>query len=146
MRLSRLSLVLPVVLGATALWGGTASASPGDGDVGFGAIIHGTPDDERLVAGEGDDRIFARGGDDRVRALAGDDRVRDGRGSDRVWLGRGNDTAVTLSDAERDVIHCGPGRDTVIIQHRGRGPSLEVADRLIRCEVVIRVLPSRTDG
>jgi WD40 repeat protein/hemolysin type calcium-binding protein len=71
-------------LGADSLWGGIGR--------------------DTLIGGPGDDVIF--GGDAGDRILSAD------RGHDRVFGGRGDDL-IESGSGSRDVIVCGPGRDTV---------------------------------
>jgi Ca2+-binding RTX toxin-like protein len=106
-------------------------------DVGVGDRVYGGPGKDRLIGfeqrsalfgGPGKDRISGGGRRDRLHGGAGDDRLDGGRegdwivagpgadavtagqGRDRVAAGAGDDV-VSVADGERDVAHCGPGRD-----------------------------------
>jgi hypothetical protein len=69
-----------------------------------GRKINGTPKADNLKGGAGADTI---------RAGAGNDRINPGKGRDTVFGGAGNDT-IQAADKTRDVIDCGPGRDSVV--------------------------------
>jgi Tol biopolymer transport system component len=62
------------------------------------------------TAGSG--RIVGTIFDDRVCGQSGADVIVPGAGKDTVWAGGGNDV-IDVRDGEKDVVHCGPGRDTV---------------------------------
>jgi hypothetical protein len=74
------------------------------------------------------DRIDGRGGNDQLLGLGGADVLTGGPGSDRILAGFGNDS-VRLRDGRRDVVDCGPGRDTAVV---------DAADTVRRCETVRR--------
>ena len=74
------------------------------------------------------DTIDGRGGNDTITALAGNDVLTGGTGADRITAGAGNDR-VRARDRRRDVVDCGPGRDTAVV---------DAVDRVQRCEVVRR--------
>ena len=61
----------------------------------------------------GNDRLFGRGGDDRLFGGSGNDRLVGGAGKDALDAGAGRDL-VESRDGARDVVRCGPGRDTVV--------------------------------
>jgi dipeptidyl aminopeptidase/acylaminoacyl peptidase len=83
----------------------------------------GSSDDDRLSGS-----IFG----DTIRTFAGDDEIAPGPGADDVDAGSGNDVVQATRDGTRDLIRCGPGRDTVVADRR---------DRMARdCERVIRRL------
>lgn len=66
----------------------------------------------------GDNSITGSNLPDTIRAFAGNDRIGAGRGADDIDAGPGNDH-ITSNDASRvrkgarDIVRCGPGRDTV---------------------------------
>ena len=94
---------------------------------------------DRLDGGAGGDLIYGRAGNDRIRGLGGndclfgergndvllggpgDDSLAGGVGADELHGGTGGDTLqggrgrdrIFAMDGARDVISCGPGRDTV---------------------------------
>ena len=89
----------------------------------------GTTGPDVLRGLRGDDRLFGRGGADRLIGGAGDDHLVGGAGRDVLDGGTGRDR-IEARDRLRDVIRCGPGRDTVIADR---------IDRVARdCEVVRR--------
>jgi len=69
------------------------------------------------------DRIDGRGGNDQILGFGGADVLTGGPGSDRILAGSGNDR-VRLRDGRRDVVDCGPGRDTAVV---------DAADTVRRC-------------
>jgi dipeptidyl aminopeptidase/acylaminoacyl peptidase len=78
--------------------------------------LDGGPGNDRLDGGPGRDRIVGYVGDDRIMGGDGNDRIAPDRGLDRVWAGRGDDFVGSDRDGRRDVISCGPGRDTVFAE------------------------------
>ena len=95
----------------------------------------GTDKPEVLVGGPGGNYIRGAGGGDAIYGLGGDDILFGDEGNDQVWGGRGNDVLyggrgqdvlvgrwdddrIYSRDGERDFIHCGAGRDTVIADFR----------------------------
>ncbi|HEU0024681.1 MAG TPA: hypothetical protein VFQ12_08625 [Thermoleophilaceae bacterium] len=107
------------------------SAGGGDDKV-FGRSgddgVSGNSGDDRVSGGSGDDRVFGRSGDDGVSGNAGDDRVFGGSGRDRLF-GRAGDDRIHSRDGVRDLVYCGPGRDTAIADRE---------DLLRGCERVFR--------
>jgi Ca2+-binding RTX toxin-like protein len=88
----------------------------------------GNAGDDRVSAGTGNDRAYGRAGNDGVSGNAGDDRVDGGSGRDRLF-GRGGDDLIDARDAERDLVYCGTGRDTV---RADRGDLLRGCERVFR--------------
>ena len=85
-----------------------------------GEVIHGTPDDDVIDAGEGDDQVFGGAGDDRIAGGDGDDMLKGeagvdvlegGAGDDDLDGGAGND--LLFGDAGHDTLHGGQGNDVV---------------------------------
>jgi Ca2+-binding RTX toxin-like protein len=74
----------------------------------YGAVIDGTP---------GNDRIHGKAAPDQISALTGDDVVHARRGSDTVDLGPGNDRG--FGGRGDDKVYGGDGRDT-IFANKGR--------------------------
>jgi Ca2+-binding RTX toxin-like protein len=72
--------------------------------------------------------LEGRGGDDVLRGLGGNDRLVGGSGRDRLFGGAGNDRLLA-HDSQRDVVDCGPGRDTAIVDRK---------DVVTGCEKVAR--------
>jgi Ca2+-binding RTX toxin-like protein len=83
-------------------------------------LLDGGPGDDRLDGGTGSDRIVGYVGDDTIVGGDGNDRIDGDRGSDRIWAGRGNDLVASGTDGRRDLISCGPGRDTVVAERIDR--------------------------
>jgi hypothetical protein len=84
--------------------------------------------DDRLVGGTGHDVLRGGPGRDSLDGGAGDDRLDGGRGADRLYSGDGNDV-VRSRDGVADVVICGRGRDTAIV---------DGFDRVSGCENVSR--------
>ena len=87
------------------LWKGTGEGGHAEGDVivdvenvlgsGYGDVLGGDSDANRLSGAGGDDRLLGRGGDDVLEGGAGADRLLGGRGVDTVSYS-GSDEAVTV--------------------------------------------------
>ena len=75
--------------------------------------LNGSPGRDILRGLGGNDRLFGRAGADRLYGGRGSDRLVGGTGRDTIEGGAGNDL-VESRDGARDVIRCGPGRDTVV--------------------------------
>ena len=117
--------------------------------------LRGTRHGDVIAAAAGNDRIVAGDGNDLVCGGPGNDRVLGGRGNDHLYGGLGNDHHVrrarerphrsrpgsrlrqrrpgqrprsTAVDGQRDVIDCGPGHDTAIV---------DPIDQTRHCETVI---------
>ena len=86
---------------------GFATGPDGQDTIGFFAIIHGTPNDDSIRAGQNafsaNNRLFGAGGDDDLvgssssdilNGGAGDDTMRAGGGDDTLWGKKGNDLLV----------------------------------------------------
>lgn len=90
----------------------------------------GTARAETLVGTNAADVLLGRGGADHLRGLAGNDRLDGGAGNDWLYGGPGNDLltggagldhfdgaagndTIRAVDHQRDVVHCGSGRDLV---------------------------------
>jgi len=110
-----------------------SAGSPGceerDGGPGADRVV-GTACAETIRAGRGNDLVLAGAGEDTVYGGLGDDRLYGGTGDDSLFGGLGNDflsggagrdrldggpgaDRLDARDGERDVVECGPGRDTV---------------------------------
>jgi len=110
-------------------------------------VLQGTEGRNTLRGLGGNDRLLGRGGADQLLGGTGNDTLLGGTGVDRLLGGSGNDRLVggpgrdvldggtgkdriEARDKARDVIRCGPGRDTVIADR---------VDSVARnCEVVRR--------
>ena len=90
--------------------------------------ITGTERNDELIGTKGRDIILGDGGNDRIYAGSGNDEIDGGHGRDHIEAGRGNDV-IQSRDGQRDVIDCGPGHDTAIVDR---------IDRTRHCETVIR--------
>jgi Ca2+-binding RTX toxin-like protein len=90
--------------------------------------VVGTNSAETIYGTARGDRIDARGGDDRVYSFAGNDVLTGGSGIDRIEAGAGRDLA-RVRDGRRDIVGCGPGRDTAVVDR---------VDVVRGCEVVRR--------
>src|SRR6476646_7908051 len=94
----------------------------------------GSPGDANVIrGGRGDDVLRGGAGDDRLSGGSGNDRLSDDRGSDRMSGGAGDDR-INARDARRthdrrDVVDCGAGDDTALVD----------SDDVVRhCEHVLR--------
>ncbi len=92
---------------------------------------------DRLVGGYGNDRLYGDSGNDTLKGGngrdslsggSGNDELLPGSGGDQVYGGPGNDR-VSARDRTRDLIDCGPGRDTARVDR---------VDRVRGCESVSR--------
>jgi Ca2+-binding RTX toxin-like protein len=100
--------------------GARVAGGPGrDELIGFGRGL-------RLEGGLGPDFIVGRFGNDRLEGGRGRDQIVGGRGRDRIVAGPGDDF-IRASDAERDLVRCGSGRDRAFVRR---------ADRVRSCERV----------
>ncbi len=77
-----------------------------------GDDIIGTPNADRIEAGDGDNVVDAQAGNDTVFGGDGDDSISGGEGNDRVFLGKGNDV-IQLNDSGDDFIRGGGGSDQI---------------------------------
>ncbi len=75
--------------------------------------LNGTAGRDVLRGLGGNDRLFGRGGVDRLFGGLGNDRLVGGPGADTLEGGPGRDL-LEARDGARDVLRCGPGRDTVV--------------------------------
>jgi RTX calcium-binding nonapeptide repeat (4 copies) len=87
-------------------------------------LLRGGPGNDRLDGGLGQDRLFGGGGNDWLNGGPGADSISGGPGRDRIFGGSGDDF-IDARDGSRDVVLCGPGRDTV---------NGDPIDRLAGCE------------
>lgn len=86
----------------------------------FGDVIYGTEGRDRIGGGAGNDVIEGGGGADVLTGGAGRELISGGTGDDRILV----------RDGARDVVYCGPGRDTVVV---------DALDSVARdCERVLR--------
>ncbi len=80
-------------------------------------VVSGGLGSDRMYGEAGADRMTASAGNDRISAGAGNDRIVAGTGRDQVYGSSGNDL-IDVRDGARDVVSCGPGRDTVVRDRR----------------------------
>ncbi len=102
------------------------------GDSGSDLLLGGTGNDN-LRGGAGNDRLGGGNGNDRVDGGAGNDQLDEmrlgGRGVDRL-NGSGGTDRIRSADNTRDIVDCGPGRDSAL---------LDRVDRQRRCDSIRRV-------
>lgn len=110
--------VVPVTHVAARTFSGTAKADR----------ITGTAANDVLYGLGGADVLLGLNGNDVLSGGRGDDRLDGGPGRDRLFGGPGNDT-LRARDGTRDVVDCGPGRDTAVVDR---------VDRVSGCELVRR--------
>lgn len=102
----------------------------------FGDRIFGFRGNDRIAGGAGDDCLWGQRGRDVLKGHAGNDVIRGSAGRDRIAGGGGRDVVkaglgadrIFANDGRRDLINCGPGRDTVNADRR---------DRLFGCERIL---------
>ena len=95
-------------------------------------LFFGAFGDDTLIGGAGNDMLAGSAGRDRVYGGAGADRL-EGDGGFSVIIGPGprpsSDDYISAVDGRRDLVSCGPGRDTARVDR---------LDRVIACERVLR--------
>jgi Ca2+-binding RTX toxin-like protein len=94
-------------------------------------VVSGGLGSDKMFGEAGADRMTGSAGNDRLSAGAGNDRIVAGTGRDQVYGSSGNDL-IDVRDGARDVVSCGPGRDTVVRDRR---------DVLRNCERTASRLP-----
>lgn len=94
-------------------------------------VVSGGLGSDKMFGENGADRMTGSAGNDRISAGAGNDRIVAGTGRDQVYGSSGNDL-IDVRDGARDVVSCGPGRDTVVRDRR---------DVLRNCERTASRLP-----
>jgi hypothetical protein len=82
-----------------------------------GVTRSGTVRGDTLTGTARDDSLDGRRGDDVLRGLGGNDLLVGGAGRDRLYGGAGNDR-LRARDSQRDVVDCGPGRDTATVDRK----------------------------
>ncbi|MGZ6708429.1 MAG: calcium-binding protein [Solirubrobacteraceae bacterium] len=106
---------------------GTAGNDRLSGDAGADRLSGGAGADV-LRGGAGNDQLFGGLGNDLLDGGPGNDVLSGGLGRDHVIAGAGSDR-INVHDGQRDVVNCGPGRDTVTADRK---------DVLRNCERVTR--------
>jgi hypothetical protein len=81
--------------------------------------VLGTSGPDVLRGTRGSDTLYGKSGADRLYGLQDNDLVVGGPGKDVLVGGSGNDRLVAR-DGARDVLRCGPGADTAIVDLRDR--------------------------
>ena len=87
-------------------------------------LLYAGPGDDDVFGGSGKDSVWSGTGDDWVRASGGRDQIRTqadrdtlqlgSSGPTRAWTGGGRDSVIAYDvDGNRDVVFCGPGKDSV---------------------------------
>jgi Ca2+-binding RTX toxin-like protein len=77
-------------------------------------VLRGTAGRDRLDGRGGNDVLWGLGGVDILLGGAGNDRLIGGAGKDQLLGGAGNDR-LEARDHARDVVNCGPGKDTAVV-------------------------------
>ena len=99
-----------------------------------GGILDGGPGADRLLGSRGQDMLAGGSGDDRVAGGRGWDQIIGGPGRDRLRGGPGDDL-IDSRDRAVDVVHCGPGGDSLTADRRDRARGCErVSGRRARSE------------
>ena len=86
---------------------------------------------ETVNGDNGPNTLYGTAQADVIRGYDGNDKIRPGNGVDHVYAGRGNDFVSSIGDDSRDVVRCGPGKDTV---NEFPDPNMSPADKYISCE------------
>jgi hypothetical protein len=94
----------------------------------------GTPKPDLLRGSKQGDKVFGLGANDRLYGFAGNDLIVGGPGKDKMYGGTGNDR-LEARDGQRDLVDCGPGNDTAVV---------DSIDQVVSCEHVQR--PGRCQG
>jgi Fibronectin type III domain/RTX calcium-binding nonapeptide repeat (4 copies)/Domain of unknown function DUF11 len=92
-------------------------------------VLRGTAGRDRLDGRGGNDVLWGLGGVDILLGGAGNDRLIGGAGKDQLLGGAGNDR-LEARDHARDVVNCGPGKDTAVVDR---------VDVVRGCELVRRL-------
>ena len=86
---------------------------------GAGGVLEGGPGADVLTGADGVDNLDGEGGNDVIDGGGETDDIDGGPGRDRIFGGGGADD-IEAVDHRRDIISCGPGRDTVRADRRDR--------------------------
>lgn len=97
--------------------------------------IRGDAGSDRISGSYGADTIDAGSGNDTVSGSYGADEITGGPGSDSIDGGTADDV-IRVADDARDVVDCGPGRDTVYVEI-----TAPMRDALTSCETVVQAAP-----
>jgi Ca2+-binding RTX toxin-like protein len=76
--------------------------------------LYGTPGRDTICGRFGNDTIYGGAGNDVIYGGEGADLIYGGKGRDTIYGGGGNDV-ILARDGERDVIDCGPEKDTAVV-------------------------------
>jgi Ca2+-binding RTX toxin-like protein len=79
--------------------------------------LQGGPGEDRITGGSDRDLLAGASGDDTILGGTFGDRIDGGSGRDRIDAGSGPDR-IDVRDGSRDVVRCGPGRDSVSTDRR----------------------------
>jgi len=93
----------------------------------------GTPRPDVLRGSSGPDKIFGLGANDRLYGFAGNDVLVGGPGKDKLYAGPGNDR-LEARDGQHDLVDCGPGKDTAIIDDIDTVKACESVQRPGKCQ------------
>jgi len=111
----RTAIVLTVTALMAAFSTSVAVAASLDG-TGSRDVIEGTGRDDVVSGRGGGDTLNGLGGEDMVRGGEGVDEVGGGAGADETYGNAGDDYLIDASDENRDVLHGGSGRDNVQVR------------------------------
>jgi Ca2+-binding RTX toxin-like protein len=109
-------------------------------------VQYGGPGNDLIFAGRGRDITYGGDGNDTLWALArGDVHGRHDRRGDSLTGGEGDDLFRTR-DGERDLIDCGPGNDTAVLDWKDRIIDATKANKNGSCEHVYRKARAAADA
>lgn len=76
--------------------------------------LNGAAGPDVVHGGAGNDRLDGKAGDDKLYGDAGNDSLVGGTGRDSLFGGTGNDS-LSAVDGARDIVDCGSGKDTAVV-------------------------------
>ena len=104
----------------------------------------GGPGNDRIFANRGADTTYGGPGNDDLWALAPRDAAADSPGVDTI-LGEEGDDVIRTRDGEPDLINCGPGEDTALLDGVDVIEDATPSNANGSCETVVRAAPSVKD-
>jgi Ca2+-binding RTX toxin-like protein len=121
-------VALAVILGISLVAGGIAVLAHSGGSTRVHVFIGnnkpnrliGTPARDVIKGLRAGDTMKGRGGSDLLKGARGPDTLDGGKGYDRIHGGRGNDH-INARDGHLDLVDCGPGQDTAIVDRSEDG-------------------------
>lgn len=154
----KVALLLAVMASAMMLASGIAIAENFQGDGKDNRLV-GTSNNDTIAGSGGDDNVSGKGGQDRVYGDSGADNVSGGANPDDVFGGKGADDLFGnggddyMNSADNrggDVVDCGPGTDSAVIDAVDFGEAFVAVvgnnDTTVNCEDVTTVITNPGSG